>query len=355
MFASTTPHPADEHRIVTFPKKSSSSVPQGKITLKEVTFQDAEFSKLAHRGVKALNHQIPILILGETGAGKEVLARTLHGDSNRGSNAFVALNCAAIPEGLIESELFGYTDGAFTGARRGGMKGKVQQADKGTLFLDEIGDMPLDLQARLLRVLQDRCVTPLGSGKEIPVDITIICATHRDLKQMVAEGRFREDLYYRLNGMTVRIPSLRKRSNFDEFVHYMLRVEAGPHHDIRIDSALMQELSSYRWPGNVRQLQTMLKTCVAFLEEGENLITKDHLTDDFREELSSSYHPHNIKDANADKGKTLKSAEAEHIRKVIASTGGNISASASALGISRATLYRRLQNAGMEAELTARD
>jgi len=355
MFGNTTTHPSDEHRIVTFPKKGPSSVPQGKFTLKEVTFQDAEFSKLAHRGVKALNHQIPILILGETGAGKEVLARTLHGDSYRGSNAFVALNCAAIPEGLIESELFGYTDGAFTGARRGGMKGKVQQADKGTLFLDEIGDMPLDLQARLLRVLQDRCVTPLGSGKEIPVDITVICATHRDLKQMVSEGRFREDLYYRLNGMTIRIPSLRTRSNFDEFVHHMLRLEAGPNHDIRIDSALMQELSSYRWPGNVRQLQTMLKTCVAFLEEGENLITKDHLTDDFREELSSSCHLHSITGANAGKGKTLKSAEAEHIRKVIASTGGNISASASALGISRATLYRRLQNAGMEAELTARD
>ncbi|WP_370280444.1 sigma-54-dependent Fis family transcriptional regulator [Pontibacterium sp.] len=355
MLANTTPHTSDEHRIVTFPKKGTRSAPQGKITLQEVTFQDAEFSKVAHRGVKALNHEIPILILGETGAGKEVLARTLHNDSCRGSSPFVALNCAAIPEGLIESELFGYTDGAFTGARRGGMKGKVQLADKGTLFLDEIGDMPLDLQARLLRVLQDRRVTPLGSGKEIPVDITVICATHRDLKQMVAEGTFREDLYYRLNGMTIRIPSLRKRSNFDDFVHHMLRIEAGHDHNIRIDTGLMEALSSYRWPGNVRQLQTVLKTCVAFLEEGENLITQEHLTEDFREELSSNRHFQFTEGNCAGKGKTLKSAEAEHIRKVIASTGGNISASASALGISRATLYRRLQNAGMEAELTARD
>lgn len=355
MLANTTPHSSDEHRIVTFPNKDSRFVPQGKITLNEVTFQDAEFSKVAHRGVKALNHQIPILILGETGAGKEVLARTLHGDSCRGSSPFVALNCAAIPEGLIESELFGYTDGAFTGARRGGMKGKVQLADKGTLFLDEIGDMPLDLQARLLRVLQDRCVTPLGSGKEIPVDITVICATHRDLKQMVAEDSFREDLYYRLNGMTIRIPALRKRSNFYDFVHHMLRIEAGPDHNVRIDSALMEALSNYRWPGNVRQLQTVLKTCVAFLEEGECLITKEHLTEDFREELSSSRHLHVIKGDKAGAGTTLKSAEAEHIRKVIESTGGNISASASALGISRATLYRRLQNAGMDAELAARD
>lgn len=354
MLANTTSATCDPKRVVPLSAARTEKRQPAKMTIADVAFEDSDFMRSASRGVKAMNHDIPLLLLGETGAGKEVLARTLHTESYRTDHPFIALNCAAIPEGLIESELFGYTEGAFTGARRGGMKGKVQQAHKGTLFLDEIGDMPLDLQARLLRVLQDRCVTPLGSGKETPVDISVICATHQDLKTMVADGTFREDLYYRLNGMTIKIPALRNRAKFSDFVQHMLRLETLSE-NILIDSSLMQSLSTYHWPGNVRQLQTVLKTCIAFLEDGESLITIEHLTEDFREELASQRYVNPIKDGIAEKRTTLKSAEAEHIRKVIASTGGNISASASALGISRATLYRRLQNAGMESELATRE
>ncbi len=315
-----------------------------------VTLDDAEFGRAAGRGRKALDHQIPILLLGETGSGKEMLARALHEESNRGDQPFVALNCAAIPEGLIESELFGYQDGAFTGARRGGMQGKVQQASRGSLFLDEIGDMPLEMQARLLRVLQERSVTPLGSNKEIPVDITVICATHRDLKQMVAEGRFREDLYYRLNGVSIRIPPLRDRANFPGLVDHLLHLESGGNAVPCIDPGLMATLQCYRWPGNVRQLQTLLKTCLAFVEEGEQVITEALLTDDFRDELTLDSRPvvPNGKPDRASRSPgTLQNAQIELIKQAIEASGGNMSAAALSLGISRATLYRRLQNAGI--------
>ena len=322
----------------------------GEISLSDVTFDDTEFTRAARRGTKGLNHQIPLLLMGETGSGKEALARALHQESNRRGQAFVALNCAAIPEGLIESELFGYSEGAFTGARRGGMQGKVQQANKGTLFLDEIGDMPLDLQARLLRVLQDRCVTPLGSGKVISVDITVVCATHRDLKQMVADGTFREDLYYRLNGVAIRIPPLRDRHNFPAFVDHMLRKEAGDGHGMTIDPQLMECWQRYRWPGNVRQLQTVLKTCIAFMEDGENQINDDLLTEEFREELNLCSLDSHAGQSPTDPPSSLKSAEVELIKRALVDSGGNISAAAVALGISRATLYRRLQNAGISPD-----
>ncbi|WP_083705000.1 sigma-54-dependent Fis family transcriptional regulator [Motiliproteus sp. MSK22-1] len=322
------------------------------ISLAGVTLEDTVLSRSAQRGVKVLNHQIPLLLTGETGAGKEVLARALHTESNRNRADFVALNCAAIPEGLVESELFGYQDGAFTGARRGGMKGKVLLADKGTLFLDEIGDMPLDMQARLLRVLQERSITPLGSGKIIPVDLAIICATHRDLKSMVAQGKFREDLYYRLNGMRIQIPPLRKRSNFVGILEHLLQIEAGFNHGIQIDPLLINKLKSYRWPGNLRQLQTLIKTSLAFMEEGESLISEDHLTEDFLEELNSGRRSFEVNngadiDTKAPSG-TLKNAQTELIKQAIEENLGNISAAALSLGISRATLYRRLQNAGIK-------
>src|SRR4030095_498875 len=153
------------------------------------------------------------LILGETGTGKELLARAVHQDSNRAKQAFVAVNCASIPENLIEAELFGYEDGAFTGARRKGACGRIVQANGGTLFLDEIGDIPLALQARLLRVLQERCVTPLGSLKSIPVDIAVIGATHRNLREMIEQQQVREDLVYRLHALAVPLPPLRERSD----------------------------------------------------------------------------------------------------------------------------------------------
>ncbi|WP_421866534.1 sigma-54-dependent Fis family transcriptional regulator [Motiliproteus sp.] len=337
----------------------------GTIGLDDITLEDSGFNRACRQASRALQHQIPLLLLGETGSGKEALARALHRDGGRCDKPFVALNCAAIPEGLIESELFGYQDGAFTGARRGGMTGKVQQADGGTLFLDEIGDMPLDLQARLLRVLQERTVTPLGGSKELPVDITVICATHRDLKQMVDEGRFREDLYYRLNGVEVQIPALRQRRNFAGLVARLLQLEAGSGHGLRVDDELLQLLAGYHWPGNVRQLLTVLKTCIAFLEPDEDLITPEHLTEQFRRQLQTEAPVRNSTAATAaassdnrlaligqpeqpeTEAQTLRSAQIEMIRQAVERNDGNISAAAKSLGITRATLYRRLKGAGI--------
>ena len=194
---------------------------------------DPQIEAVVQKVQRVLNRDIPLLILGETGTGKELLARAVHQDSNRAKQPFVAVNCASIPESLIEAELFGYEDGAFTGARRKGACGRIVQANGGTLFLDEIGDMPLALQARLLRVLQERCVTPLGSQKSISVDIAVIGATHRNLREMIEAGTFREDLYYRLNGLVVRLPALRERRDLDIVAQRILLAECpqGTPHD----------------------------------------------------------------------------------------------------------------------------
>ncbi|MEN9628347.1 MAG: hypothetical protein RJA10_1574, partial [Pseudomonadota bacterium] len=191
---------------------------------------DPQMHSLLAKVRRVLDRDIPILVLGETGTGKELLARAIHQDSARARQPFVAVNCASIPETLIEAELFGYEEGAFTGARRKGQAGKILQADGGTLFLDEIGDMPLPLQAHLLRVLQERQVVPLGSNKAVAVDVTIVCATHRNLRDMIAAQQFREDLYYRLNGLAVRLPSLRERTDLAALVRRILDgSEAGQH------------------------------------------------------------------------------------------------------------------------------
>ncbi len=245
---------------------------------------DPQVDLLVQKIRHILDRDIPLLILGETGTGKELLARAVHHDSSRARQPFVAVNCASIPESLIEAELFGYEDGAFTGARRKGAPGRIVQAHGGTLFLDEIGDMPLSLQARLLRTLQERCVTPLGSTKTIPVDIAVIGATHRNLRDMIARHEFREDLYYRLNGLSLRLPALRDRSDLEVVARRILQAEA---------RGLVPELSppvlelfrQYGWPGNIRQLGNVLRTAAA-LSEGERMITVAHLSDDFLEDVS---------------------------------------------------------------------
>ena len=190
--------------------------------LRQLQTGDAQMDTLVGKIRRVLNRDIPILILGETGTGKELLARAIHQDSERSRQPFVAVNCASIPDTLIEAELFGYEEGAFTGARRKGSVGKIVQASGGTLFLDEIGDMPVSLQAHLLRVLQERHVTPLGSTKSVAVDVAIICATHRNLRDMIAAQQFREDLYYRLNGLAVRLPALRERTDLMALVQRIL-------------------------------------------------------------------------------------------------------------------------------------
>ncbi|MDT7838285.1 sigma-54-dependent Fis family transcriptional regulator [Aquabacterium sp. OR-4] len=232
------------------------------------TFQDARLQAHLQTARRVIGRQTPVLLCGETGAGKEVFARAVHEGSPHAAGAFVAVNCASLPETLIESELFGYRAGAFTGAQRTGRRGKILQADGGTLFLDEIADMPLELQARLLRVLDERQVTPLGTEDTLPVDFQLISASHQHLPTMVSEGRFREDLYYRLAGIELQLPPLRERSDRQEIIRATLVAEAGA--EAQLSPMALQRLMSHPWPGNVRQLRHVLRTAAA-LADGQTI------------------------------------------------------------------------------------
>ncbi len=294
---------------------------------------------------KVLGKDIPILITGETGTGKELLAQAIHYDSPRRSGAFVAVNCASIPETLIESELFGYDEGAFTGARRKGCVGKLVQAHGGTLFLDEIGDMPYPLQVRLLRVLQERVVNPLGSAKSIPVDVAIVCATHRDLREMIAQNRFREDLYYRLNGLVVKLPPLRERKDLAIVIGKMLEREAlsgGDGQRLTVAPDVMALFEQCAWPGNFRQLGNLLRTAAAMVDD-DGEIRGEHLPDDFFDDLQQRDAQSGAAvEAPVLQGTRLQDVTAQAIAAALARHGGNVSAAARALGVSRATIYRNM-------------
>ncbi|MEK8032784.1 sigma-54-dependent Fis family transcriptional regulator [Ideonella sp. DXS29W] len=328
---------------------------------------DAQMEAAITKVRRVLNRDIPVMVLGETGTGKELMARALHQDSDRARYPFVAVNCASIPESLIEAELFGYEDGAFTGARRKGAVGKIAQANGGTLFLDEVGDMPLALQARLLRVLQERQVMPLGSTKSIPVDLAIVSATHRNLRDMISAQTFREDLYYRLNGLVVRLPPLRERSDLMTIVRKILRAES-PSRPLDLDDEVVELLKAYRWPGNIRQLANVLRTA-AVMAGSDMVINRTHLSDDFLEDAQREL-PSGASVASAAPGQpahaapgaaaepaasaapatpaatepaTLQEMELRTIQRAVEEAGGNISIASRRLGISRNTIYRKLR------------
>ncbi|MBI3146806.1 MAG: sigma 54-interacting transcriptional regulator [Pseudogulbenkiania sp.] len=317
-------------------------------TLDDFLDGDAQLAATARRALRIVGKDIPLLIEGETGTGKELFARAFHRSGPRFDKPFVAVNCAAIPEGLIESDLFGYEEGAFSGARRRGHVGKLLQAHGGTLFLDEIGDMPLALQARLLRVLQEREVTPLGSSRVLPVDFSLLCATHRALPQAVAAGRFRADLYYRINGVRLALPPLRERSDLVPLVGQLLTDEAGGR-AVAVAPAVWQVFSRYHWPGNLRQLHGVLRALYALLEPGE-MLQQEHLPEELLEampeeeaELSPLAAPLAL--PAAAHGERLAEVELQLMRRVLADCNGNVSAAARRLGVSRNTLYRRLKPA----------
>ena len=312
--------------------RSVSKPARNQADLETLAGNNVRYSRALRMARQGLANELPVLLLGETGTGKEVIARALHLAGSRCDKPFIAVNCAAIPEGLIESELFGYREGAFTGSRRGGMIGRLQQAHGGTLFLDEIGDMPLALQARLLRVLQDRKVAPLGAGEEQDIDVALICATHRDLKRLVEDKHFREDLFYRVNGISVMLPALREREDFNTLVNSLLGKLGAPAVKLRED--LNSLLAGYHWPGNIRQLEMVLRTALAMCEEGEIELSLEHLPDSMLDELNTSDRPQTGR---------IRENELELIRQSLDSHQGNVSAAADALGISRATLYRKLK------------
>ena len=317
---------------VSSPPRSPAKTAKAQPDLESLAGSNVRYARALRMARQGLANELPVLLLGETGTGKEVIARALHMAGTRCDKPFVAVNCAAIPEGLIESELFGYREGAFTGSRRGGMVGRLQQAHGGTLFLDEIGDMPLALQARLLRVLQDRKVAPLGAGEEQDIDIALICATHRDLKRLVEEKHFREDLFYRVNGISVMLPALREREDFSALVTRLLAKLGAPTMVLHDD--LNRLLGGYHWPGNIRQLEMVLRTALAMREPGDTVLTLDHLPDSMLDELSASERP---------QAGSIRENELELIRQSLDTHQGNVSAAADALGISRATLYRKLK------------
>ena len=270
------------------------------------------------------------LILGDTGTGKELIARGLHQLSARENENFCAINCAAIPDALLESELFGYEKGAFTGAN-GTKEGKIERANNGTLFLDEIGDMPLTLQAKLLRFLQERVVERLGGHKEIPVDVRIVCATHRNIEEMIKEGEFREDLYYRLSEIVMTIPPLKDREGDSIILSnaFLQRFNQQQGRSISgfTDDAL-KTIESYPWPGNIRELENKIKRAVIMAES--NLITSDDLA--IRIDSEEDAIPLNLREVR-------DAAEKKAISRALNNSGNNMAKAARLLGITRPTLY----------------
>lgn len=289
-----------------------------------------------------------VLITGENGVGKEVVARLIHYKSPRKNEQFIAINCAAIPETLLESELFGYERGAFTGAVSS-KKGKIELADKGTLFLDEIGDLPLTLQPKLLRVLQDRVVQRLGSNKDISVDIRLICSTNKDLKQLIKEGKFREDLFYRINVIPIHIPPLRERKEdiiaianyyLDEFSKSYGKKASS------FDENVINAFLEYHWPGNVRELKNIVERLVIMSQE--NQITLDDI---------QKYTPEIIsKELKIDIDITLPYKEAKerfekmYFSKMLEKAGGNISKLSELTQLDRTYLYRKLESLNIKTE-----
>ena len=298
-----------------------------------------EMIKVARTIERIANTNVSVMLLGASGTGKELLARGLHDASDRASGAFVAINCAAIPENLLESELFGHEKGAFTGAIKT-TEGKIEQAAGGTLFLDEVGDIPLTLQVKLLRFLQERVIERIGSRKSIAVDTRIVCATHQDLEAMIADGRFREDLFYRLAEIVVKIPSLAERAGDPALLakSFLARFAREMNPAVKGFAAdALAAIDAWGWPGNVRELENRVKRAV-IMTEGKLISAADL---DLPGADNSESLVLNLKSAR-------ETADRRVIRHALARSEGNISSTAKLLGISRPTLYDLLKQYEMQ-------
>ncbi len=304
--------------------------------LSKIITQDSEMQRVNRVVEKVAPTTATILLRGESGTGKELVARALHGLSPRAKERYVAINCAAIPEALLESELFGHEKGAFTGAAKQ-TQGKVEMAHKGTFFLDEIGDLPLQLQSKLLRFLQERVIERVGGREEIPVDVRIICATHQDLKAMIQQGTFREDLYYRLAEIVIEIPPLRNRvGDASLLAHAFVRRFAEEQHrnTITLTPEAITAIEGYEWPGNVRELENCIKRAV-IMADGANISAGDL---DLKNQGSESHL--NLRQVRDE-------AEKKAVNHALARANGNVSKAAEVLGISRPTLYELMERFGL--------
>ncbi|MEL6116539.1 sigma-54-dependent Fis family transcriptional regulator [Photobacterium sp. SP02] len=302
-------------------------------------FGDDRIERAWQQACKLIEKDISLLVLGETGVGKGEFVKQLHRYSSRRHAPLVAVNCGALPPALIESELFGYVPGAFTGASRQGQQGRIRQADKGILFLDEIADMPLTAQTRLLHVLQEKEVIPVGANQPVSVDIRIIAATHKNLAEAVAQGHFREDLYYRLNGLILTLPALRERQDKAALTEAILRQYCES--TMSVCPILAARMASYHWPGNIRELDNTLKVA-AVLAEGEAELTQAHLPQHLVAQL-----PDAMVNESSGSASKLEATISETLLDTYRANDGNISRTAKVLGISRNTLYRRLRKMGM--------
>jgi sigma-54 dependent transcriptional regulator, acetoin dehydrogenase operon transcriptional activator AcoR len=309
------------------------------LSLADVAGDDLQMLRNLRNAQRVATSTVTVLVHGPTGSGKEAFARAMHNASTRADKPFLAVNCAAIPESLIESELFGYVSGAFTGARREGMRGRIAQSSGGTLFLDEIGDMPLLMQSRLLRVLEDHEVTPLGSEAAINVDLRVICASHRDLRDMIARNQFREDLYYRLNGITLELPSLAKRSDLETLIRKCIANESAEGEVISIEVAALQLLRSHAWPGNIRELRNAVRSALAICEQ--RIIRVGDLPEDIKPGRAVAL-------PSASAGASLQTAERDELIRAIEAQHGHMTAVAAQLQISRNTLYRKIKRHGIQ-------
>ena len=331
-----------------------TNIPEKK-SLKDLSGNDPRMAFNVRCARRIVDKNISILITGDTGCGKEVFALAVHEASSRASKPFVALNCAAIPESLIESELFGYKSGAFTGARREGMQGCVLKSSGGTLFLDEIGDMPLNLQTRLLRVLESKEVLPLGSQTPVKVDLHIISASNRDLKKMMSEGTFRDDLYYRLNGMTLTLPPLKERRDLKDIILCVLATENDSDQPASIEQKAFAKLTEYSWPGNIRELRNVLRTALALSDEGvvrlsdlpREIAFGDGFDSDMGQADESSVMDAQSAELEPIHRSPLENAEREALLQEIERNHWKMTVTAEKLKMSRSTLYRKLKKYGI--------
>ena len=324
---------------------------EGRLSFQSIIGESAKMKEVKMMALKVSKSRSTVLIRGESGTGKELFAHAVHRASPRASDTFIRLNCAAIPKDLLEAELFGYEDGAFTGAKKGGKPGKIELADKGTLFLDEIGDMSLDMQVKLLRVLQEKEIERIGGTKIQKVDVRFIAATHRNLREMVQRGEFREDLYYRLNVFEIDIPPLRDRKedmiHITEFLIKKLNGELGSN-VISLDERVRDIFMEHDWPGNIRELENVLERAMNVIEG--MIIQVYHLPAYLRKKNLEEELNHEIFTMDQEKHETsyllqaeVESAEKRAITRALEKTAGNVKEAAELLGIHRASLYRKIE------------
>jgi len=312
-------------------------------TFEKIISNSLVMQKVIEQAQKIARSNSPALLLGESGTGKELVAQAVHNASSRADGPFIAVNCGAVPRNLIEAELFGYEDGAFTGARKGGAQGKFELAQEGTLFLDEIGDMPFEVQTVLLRVLQEKRYARVGGHRMRNLDVRIVAATNKDLLQLVNEGRFRLDLYYRLNVLSLTLPPLRDRGDDIEALvnHFMAQFTEG---EKVLSDAVIKVFREYSWPGNVRELINVIERAITMMDDV--IVGLEHLPKEIREEVMVKRQNLDQRSVSDTKG-SLQQTEKQSIKNTLIGCEGNISQTARKLGIGRTTLYRKIKKYGI--------